>query len=125
MGIVIGLLLVIIMVLVVLVVWFALRRRKQKDIVLQQPQGAVLESKEPNTMTRNDAYTAVIVTARNEAYMTNINIIPAAWNEAYGAELEGGNSSNGEDMNDAVYEEPQCQTTHDQSIDEYSYAYVD
>ena len=117
------------MVLAVLVILFALRRKKQKTIVVEQPQGTVLESKEPFAMTRNDAYTAVIATERNEAYVTNANIIPAARNEAYGAvatELEGGNSLNRENMNDANYTEPQDQTAHNQGTEdlEYSYAYV-
>ena len=165
-GIVIGLLVVIIIVLTVLVILFALRRKKQKTIVLEQPQGTVLESKEPFEMTRNDAYTAVIATERNvsymtsadvipssqneegrepfemtgndaytavitternEAYVTNIDVIPAARNEAYGAvatEWEGGNSLNRDDINDAVYTEPQDQTADDQGREEYSYAYV-
>ena len=81
-GIAIGLLLVIIVVLVVLVILFTLRRKKQKTTVLEQPQGAVLESKDPFAMIRNDAYTAVIATERNEAYMTNADLIPSSQNEA-------------------------------------------
>ena len=126
-GIVIGLLVVIIIVLVVLVILFALRRKKQKTIVQEQPQEAVLESNEAFVMIRNDAYTAVIATERNKAYVTNADVIPAARNEAYGVvatELEGGNSLNRDNINDAVYTEPQDQTADDQSIEEYSYAYV-
>ena len=67
----------IIIVVVVLVILFALRCKKQKTIVLEQPQGAALESKDPFTMIRNDAYTAVIATERNEAYMTNADVIPS------------------------------------------------
>ena len=83
----------IIIILAVLVILFALRRKKQKTIALEQPQGTVLDAKEPFAMIRNDAYTAVIATERNKAYVTNADIIPAARNEAYGAvatELEGG-----------------------------------
>ena len=112
----------IIIILAVLVL-FVLRCKRQKTIVLEQPQGAVLESKEQFEMTGNDAYTAVIATERNEAYVTNIDVIPAARNEAYGAvatELEGGNSLNREYMNNANYTEPQDQTAQE----EYSYAYV-
>ena len=126
-GIAIGLLLVIIIVLVVLVILFTLRRKKQKTIVQEQPQGTVLESKEPFVMIRNDAYTAVIATERNKAYVTNADVIPAARNEAYGAvatEMEGGDSLNKEGVNGANYTEPQGQTAHDQGIEEYSYAYV-
>ena len=72
--------LVIIMVLAVLVILFTLRRKNQKTTVLEQPQGAVLESRE--SMIRNDAYTAVIATERNEAYMTNADVIPSPQNEA-------------------------------------------
>ena len=122
-GIVVALLLVIIIVLAVLVILFVLRCKKQKTIIVEEPQGTVLESKEQFEMTGNDAYTAVITTERNEAYVTNIDVIPAARNEAYGAvatELEGGNSLNREYMNDANYTEPQDQTAQE----EYSYAYV-
>ena len=79
-------------------------------------------------MTRNDAYTAVIATERNESYMTNIDVIPAARNEAYGAvatELEDGNNSfNREGMHDSSHTESQAQTAHDQGIDDHSYDYV-
>ena len=122
-----GLLVVIIIVLVVLVILFALKYKKQKTIVQEQPQGAVLENNEAFEMIRNDAYTAVIATERNKAYVTNANVIPAARNEAYGAvatELEGGSSLNRDDINDAVYTEPQDQTADDQGREEYSYAYV-
>ena len=85
------------MVLVVLVILFTLRHKKQKTIVLEQPQGAVLENRDPFTMIRNDAYAAVIATERNEAYMTNTF------------------TNN---------PEPQGQTAHDQSGEEYSYALV-
>ena len=118
---------VIIIVLAVLVILFVLRCKKQKTIALEQPQGTVLDAKEPFAMIRNDAYTAVIATERNKAYVTNADVIPAAWNEAYGAvatELESGDSLNRENMNDANYMEPQDQTAHNQGIDEYSYAYV-
>ena len=121
-GIVIAALLVIIIVLTVLVILFALRRKKQKTILKEQPQGAVLKSKEQYTMTRNDAYSTVITTERNEAYLTNFHDVPTAQNEAYGAvaaELEGGNPL---DMNDAVYTECHSQTADDDSIVEYSYA---
>ena len=155
----------IIVVLVVLVILFTLRRKNKKTTVLEQPQGAILESKDPFTMIRNDAYTVVIAaerneayvtnadvipssnepcretfemtgndaystaitTERNEAYMTNTDAIPAARNMAYGAvatELESGDSFHREDMNDAVYAEPEGQTAHDQSGEEYSYAFV-
>ena len=149
-----------------LVILFALRCKKQKVIVLEQPQAAVVESRDPFTMIRNDAYTAVIATERNEAYMTNADVIPSSQNEAgketfemtgndaystaitterneaymtntdaipaarnmaYGAvatELESGDSFHREDMNDAVYAEPEGQTAHDQSGEEYSYAFV-
>ena len=59
---------VIIIVLVVSVILLALRRKKQKTIALEQLQEAVLESSE--TMIRN------------EAYMTNANVIPSSQNEA-------------------------------------------
>ena len=72
--------LMFIVVLAVLVILFTLRRKNQKTIVLEQPQGAVLESRE--SMIRNDAYTAVIATERNEAYITNADVIPSPQNEA-------------------------------------------
>ena len=65
-----------------LVILFALRRKKQKTIVLEQQQGAALESKDPFIMIRNDAYTAVIETESNEAYMTNVDDILSPQNEA-------------------------------------------
>ena len=71
----------IIIVLMVLVILFALKYKKQKTVVLEQPQGAVLESKEQFEMTGNDAYTAVIATERNEAYMTSADVIPSSQNE--------------------------------------------
>ena len=113
----------IVIVLVVLVILFVLRRKKQKTIVVEEPQGTVLESEEPFGMIRNVAYTAVIATERNEAYVTNADVVPTARNEAYGAvatELEGGDSLNKEGANST---EPQGQTAHDQGIAEYSYAY--
>ena len=83
---------------------------------------------EPFAMTGNDAYTAVIATERNESYMTNIDVISAARNEAYGAvatELEDGNNSfNREGMHDSSHTESQSQTAHDQGIDDHSYDYV-
>ena len=72
--------LVIIMVLAVLVILFTLRRKNQKTTVLEQPQGAVLESRE--SMIRNDAYMAVNAMERSEAYMTNADDIPSSQNEA-------------------------------------------
>ena len=36
---------------------------------------------EPFAMTENDAYTAVIATERNEAYMTSADVIPSSQNE--------------------------------------------
>ena len=71
--------LMFIVVLAVLVILFTLRRKNKKTTVLEQPQGAVLESRE--SMIRNDAYTAVIATERNEAYMTNADVIPSPQNE--------------------------------------------
>ena len=129
-GIVVGSLLVIIIVLVVLVILFALWRKKQTAIVLEQPQGEVIKSKETFATLRNDAYTTVIATERNKAYITNNDTIPASCNEAYGAvstEVEGGDSLNKsrEDMNDTVYTEIQGQTARDQGREElYSYVYV-
>ena len=123
-GIVVGLLLVIIIVLVVLVILFALWRKKQKAIVSKQPQGEVIKSKETFAMIRNDAYTTVIATERNKAYITNADTIPASWNDAYGAvstEVAGGAR---EDMNDTVDAEIHGQTAVDQGREEYSYAYV-
>ena len=72
---------VIIIVLAVLVILFVLRRKKQKTIVVEEPQGTVLESKEPFAMIRNDAYTAVIATERNVSYMTSADVIPSSQNE--------------------------------------------
>ena len=71
--------LVFIVVLAVLVILFTLRRRNKKT-VLEQPQGAVLESRE--SMIRNDAYMAVNAMERSEAYMTNADDIPSSHNEA-------------------------------------------
>ena len=70
--------------LILALVIFA-RCKKQKtsgSTILEQPQGTVLESNEPFAMIRNDAYTVVIATERNEAYMTNADIIPPSQNEA-------------------------------------------
>ena len=103
---------------------FAVMCNKQKINLMEQQQGDILESKERFTMTRNDAYSTVITTERNVAYMTNSHYVPTSQNEAYGAvaaEFEGGNPL---DMNDAVYTECHSQTADDDSIVEYSYAMV-
>ena len=152
-GIVIGLLLVIIVVLVVLVILFALRRKKQKAIVLEQPQGAALESKDPITMIKNDAYTTVITTERNEAYMTNADVIPSppceagketfemTGNDAYSTVITTERNEAYMTNTDAIPaarnmaygavateleggESLNREDTRDQGRDEYSYAYV-
>ena len=137
--------------LVVLVILFALRRKKQKVIVLEQPQGAVLESRE--SMIRNDAYTAVIATKRNEAYMTNADVIPSppseagketfamTGNDAYSTVITTERNEAYMTNTDAIPaarnmaygavateleggESFNREDTRDQSRDEYSYAYV-
>ena len=82
------------------------RRKKQKTRTVSKQQQVLTApgNEEQFEMAKNDAYTAVIATERNQAYVTNTDSIPAARNAAYGViQLEGGNTLNREDTTDGVY----------------------
>ena len=75
------------------------------DVVSSSHTEAVSKSKEPFEIIRNDAYTAVITTERNMAYLTNNDSIPAARSMAYVVtELQGGNALNREDSFDSSHD---------------------
>ena len=108
-----------------------IRHKMQKTFaVSEQQQTAVPENEEQFEMAENDAYTEVIATEWNEAYMTSTKSIPAGQNAAYGVtQLEGGNTLNREDtadggyvINQLVYDEHSGQ--HTQQNIEHSYEYV-
>ena len=107
----------------VILILFACRKQ-ETDVPKNEEQFEIAE---------NDAYTAVVATERNEAYMTNTDSIPAVQNKAYGVtQSVDGNTLNREDttgggyyvVNQPIYAELSDQHTQHEDNIEHSYEYV-